>query len=226
MKLEAKALEKNPVFRTAKRAMALMKNKIFLSLFLVALGLSFLFSQSADQTGAVIMASIVLIVAALVNICFHLIPKERTKLDVFLAILNLIPIAAGVFCLISPGTVEPLVRYFFAVLTVVTNVMNLLDVLKLENKTSWRFYVGLIVSILMIFLGVIMFFAEDEDIVSMQQGVGLFLIINSLINLPYALRLHFAAKKAAKEAEKAEETAGREPGGPEEGENAAPPENR
>ncbi len=191
-------MKKNPVIRTAKWAISLMKNQIVLSLVLLIQGVIFIVAPSGDMTGAVTIIAIILIVAALINIGIHLIPKEREKIDIFLSVINLLLIGVCVFSLISPSTVEPLIRYFFAILTIFGNIANLIGVFKLENKKSWRFFVGLFVSVIMIGLGIAMFIAEESVIAAMQQGIGLFLIINSLMNIWYIIRLYFEAKRAKK----------------------------
>lgn len=195
MSLETKAMEKNPVVKTAKWAMSLLKNKIIISLLMLVTGILFLIAPSGNMNGTVIIIAIIVIVFALINICIHLIPKNRTKMDVFLAIVNLLLIGFSVFCLISPSTVEPIVRYVFAILTIITNLVNLIEVLKFENKKSWRFVVGLIVAIVMIGLGVAMIVAGEAVITSIQQGIGVFLIINALINIWYIISLAVKTRK-------------------------------
>lgn len=196
MSFETKAMEKNPVVKTAKWAMSLMKNKIIISLLMLVSGITFLVAPSGNMNGTVIIIAIIVIAFALINIGIHLIPKERTKMDIFLSVINVLLIAFSVFCLISPSTVEPIVRYVFAVLTIITNFVNLIEVLRFENKKSWRFVVGLIVAVIMIGLGIAMIIAGETVIAPMQQGIGVFLIINALINIWYIISLSIKVRKA------------------------------
>ncbi len=206
MSFETKAMEKNPVIKTAKWALSLMKNKIIVSLFMLVTGIMFIVAPSGNMNGIVMIAAVIIIVAALINIGIHLIPKDRTKMDIFLAIINILIIAFAVFCLISPATVEPFVKIIFAVLTIVTNLVNLIEVLRFENKKSVRFFVGLFVAIIMIGLGIAMLVAGEQVIANMQQGIGVFLIINSIINIWYIIVLSYKARKARKAAEKLAES--------------------
>ena len=196
MSFETKAMEKNPVVKTAKWAMSLMKSKIIISLLMLVSGITFLVAPSGNMNGTVIIIAIIVIAFALINIGIHLIPKERTKMEIFLSVINVLLIAFSVFCLISPSTVEPIVRYVFAVLTIITNFVNLIEVLRFENKKSWRFVVGLIVAVIMIGLGIAMIIAGETVIASMQQGIGVFLIINALINIWYIISLSIKVRKA------------------------------
>ncbi len=200
MSFETKAMKKNPVINTAKYIMSLMKNKIIVSLVMLVSGVMFLVAPSGDKNLTVILGAIFIIAAALINIGIHLIPKDRTKMDIFLSVINVLLIAFAVFCLISPSTIEPFVRVVCAVMTIFTNLVNLIEVFKFENKKSWRFVLGLFVAIIMIGLGVAMIIAGETVIASMQQGIGLFLIINALINIWYIVRLSIEARKAKKKA--------------------------
>ncbi len=198
MKKETNAMEKNPVVRTAKWALSMMKNKIVVTLMMLVTGILFLVSPSGNMNGIVIAAAVVLIAAAAINIGIHLIPKDRTGTDLFLSVINVIIIIFAVWCLLSPAAVEPYVRILVAVFTILANLVNLFEVFRLENKKSWRFFFGLITAVIMIGLGIGMIVAGEKVIASMQQGIGIFLIINSLINLWYIIRLGSEAKKAGK----------------------------
>ena len=178
--------------------MSLMKNKIIVSLLMLVSGILFLVAPSGNMNGTVITIAIIVIVFALINIGIHLIPKDRTKMDIFLSVVNVLLIGFSVFCLIFPSTVEPIVRYVFAVLTIISNLVNLIEVLKFENKKSWRFAVGLIVAVIMIGLGIGMLIAGETVIASMQQGIGVFLIINAVINIWYIIHLWIEAKRTKK----------------------------
>jgi len=194
------AMEKNPIIKTAKWAMSMMKNKIIVSLVMIATGFMFLLTPSGNMNGMVIIIAIIIIAAALINIAIHLIPKDRTKMDIFLSIINLLLIIFGVFCLITPATVEPAVKFIFAVFTIVTNFISLIEVFRIENKKSLVFFLGLFVAIIMIGLGIAMLVAGDKVIASIQQGIGVFLIINSVVNIWYIIRLGIKARKEKKAA--------------------------
>ena len=200
MSLETKAMEKNPVVKTAKWAMSMMKNKIIISLVMLVTGILYVAAPTGNMNTTVVVIAVILIAAALINVGIHLIPKERTKTDIFLAAINIILIGFAVFCIISPSTVEPIVRYIFGVVMIVTNLVNLFETFRLEDKKSWKFFVGLFVAVIMIGLGIAMLIAGETVIASMQQGIGVFLIINALINIWYIIRLRIEAKKAAKAA--------------------------
>ncbi|MCR5274668.1 MAG: DUF308 domain-containing protein, partial [Clostridiales bacterium] len=117
-----------------------------------------------------------------------------------LSVVNVLLIGFSVFCLITPATVEPVVRYIFAVVMILTNLVNLVETFRFEDKKSWKFFVGLFVAVIMIGLGIAMIVAGETVIASMQQGIGVFLIINALINIWYIIRLRLEAKKAKKAA--------------------------
>jgi len=200
MSFETKAMEKNPVVKTAKWAMSLMKNKIIISLLMLVTGILYVAAPTGNMNGTVVIIAIIVILFALINIGIHLIPKERTKMDIFLSVVNVLLIGFSVFCLITPATVEPVVRYIFAVVMILTNLVNLVETFRFEDKKSWKFFVGLFVAVIMIGLGIAMIVAGETVIASMQQGIGVFLIINALINIWYIIRLAAEAKKAEKAA--------------------------
>ncbi len=196
--MENKSVENNPVVRTAKWALSLMKNKIVVSLLMILTGIIFLVSPSGNMNGMVVTVSIVLICAAAVSMIFHLVPKGRTKLDFLFSAIDLLLIAFAIFCLISPSTVEPFLRTVIAIITILTNLVNLVGVLRMENKKSFAFFLGLFVALIMIGLGVAMLIAGEAKIAAMQQGIGIFLIINSVVNIWYIIRLGIRARRGGK----------------------------
>ncbi len=200
MNFETKAMEKNPVVKTAKWALSMMNNKIVISVSMLVSGVIYMVAPGGNMNGTVVTIAIVLIAAALINIGIHLIPRERTGSDFFLSFVNLLLVGFGVFCLISPSAIEPVVRYIFAVITIITNLVNMIEIFKLEEKRSWKFFVGLFVAIIMIGLGVAMIIAGETVIASMQQGIGIFLVIDALINIWYIVRLGMEARSARKAA--------------------------
>ena len=199
MRLETRALEKNPVFRTARWAMNIMKNRTVIMLSLLVTGLTYLLLPMGNMNATVIIAAIALIVTASINIYIHLSPWDRTGQDVFWAVVNGLLIAFAVFCLISPGTIEPIVRYLFALVTIVTNIINIRDLWKLERRGNWKFYLGVGVAVVMIGFGIGLMVAGERAIESMQQILGAFLTVNALINLGYIIRINREVRKMEQE---------------------------
>ncbi len=108
--------------------------------------------------------------------------------------MNAVFAAAGVFCLVSPQTVEPYVRVIVGVVTMMTGAVNLIETLKIEKKRSWQFAVGLIAAIVMMALGFTMTVAGETRIEQVQQSSGIFLILSAILNIWYSLRLRQAGK--------------------------------
>ncbi len=198
MKQNNSVMEKNPVVRTAKLAMSLLKNKLIASLILLIQGILFIASPSDNMQMTVQIGAAVIILACTVNILLHLLHKDRSKSDIVLSVLNLIVIAAGIFCLISPQTVEPGVRVLVGIVMILTNLVNLIETLKLEERHTWKFAVGNITAIVMMGLGVVLAFTSGQKAVVMQQAIGIFLILNALTNIWYIFRLRHAGKKASR----------------------------
>ncbi len=198
MKQNNSVMEKNPVVRTAKLAVSLMKNKLIASLLLLIQGILFIVSPTGTMQMTVQIGAVVIILACAVNILLHLLHKDRTKADIVLSVLNMIVIAAGVFCLISPQTVEPYVRVLVGIVMILTNLVNLIETLKLEERHSWKFAVGTIAAIVMMGLGVVLAFTSGQKAVAMQQAIGVFLILNALTNIWYVFRLRHAERKASR----------------------------
>lgn len=185
---------KNPLMRTARLAASLMKNQIITSLILLFQGLLFFFLPSGDLAGFVQMMAVVLLLAAGVNILVHWFSRERSNTDIYLIGANMALAAFAIYCLILPDEVEPAVRLVLAVITIVCNGINLVSVLKLENKKTWRFAVGLGAAIAWLVLGVAMLFAPEEVIAGIQRGIGLLLVLNALTNIWYILRMQAARR--------------------------------
>ena len=186
MNKNAVVLDKNPVVRTAKWVISLIKNKLIASLILLVQGILFIVCPVGNSTGTVQIGAVIVILACAVNIALHLLHKDKTKLDYGLSFLNALVIAAAVFCLADPAAVEPYVRAV---------AVNLVETLKLEKKRTWMFIVSLIVSIVMMGLGTAMVFAGELKIAFMQQSIGIFLILNALMNIWYLFRLRQAGNR-------------------------------
>lgn len=189
MKNKTSIAQKNPVVRTAKWAVSLMKNKLIASLLLLIQGIVFIASPAGNMQSIVQVGAVVAILACAVNILLHLKQKEKSKLDYILSVLNGVVIVAGIYCFVCPQAIEPYVRRIIGIIMILTNTVNLIETLKVEKKKDWKFAVGVIASIVMMGLGVAMTFASELKIAFMQQSIGVFLILNALINIWYIIRL-------------------------------------
>ena len=74
MSFETKAMEKNPVVKTAKRAMSLLKNKIIISLMMLVTGILFLVAPSGNMNGTVVAIAVIVILLALINTWYIVSP--------------------------------------------------------------------------------------------------------------------------------------------------------
>lgn len=153
MKQSAIVLDENPVVNTGRWALGLMKNKLVASVMLLIQGILFIAAPQGKSRGTVQIASVVVILACAVNIALHIRQKRKTALSCALILLNAILLAAAIFCLISPQTVEPYVRIVCGVITLISGLINLIETLKIEKKKNWRFAVGLIAAIVTMALG-------------------------------------------------------------------------
>ncbi|MBR0217499.1 MAG: DUF308 domain-containing protein [Clostridia bacterium] len=194
MKENQTVLRKNPVVRTGKWAVSLMKNKLVASLMLLAQGILFIVTPQGDMKSLVQIASVIVIVACVINILLHLAQKNKSFITGLLMLLNVLFIAVAIYCLISPQTVEPYVRIIFGVITVLSGLINLAETLKIEKRNSWQRAVGIIAALFMIGLGVAMMIASTARIEMVQQSSGIFLILSSLLNIWYVIRLKLADK--------------------------------
>ena len=189
MKQSSIVLDENPVVNTGRWAIGLMKNKLVASVMLLIQGILFIAAPQGKSRGTVQIASVIVILACAVNIVLHIRQKRKTALSCALILLNAVLLATAIFCLISPQTVEPYVRIVCGVITLISGLINLIETLKIEKKKNWRFAVGIIAAIVTMALGTTMIFASVAKIEMMQQSIGVFLILNALINIWYILRL-------------------------------------
>lgn len=73
MKKGSSVMEKNPVVRTAKWAVSLMKNKLIASLVLLIQGILFIVSPAGNMISTVQIGAVVVIMACVANILLHLL---------------------------------------------------------------------------------------------------------------------------------------------------------
>lgn len=187
-------VQKNPVVRTGKWAISLMKNKLIASLMLLIQGILFIAAPQGNMSGTVQIAAMVVIVACAVNILLHLMQKNRSFINYMLTIINVAFIAVAVFCLVYPQIVEPYVRVVVGAITALTGLVNLAETLKIERRKSWQKAVSVIAAIVMTGLGVTMMIASTAKVELVQQSAGIFLILSALLNIWYMIRLKQASK--------------------------------
>ena len=166
-----------------------MKNKLIASLMLLVQGILFIAAPQGDMTGTVQIAAVVVIVACAINILLHLMQKNKGIVNYILTIINAVFIAAAVFCLVSPQTVEPYVRIVVGAITALIGLINLAETLKIEKTKSWQKAVGVIAAIVMTGLGVTMMIASAAKVELVQQSAGIFLILSAVLNIWYMIRL-------------------------------------
>lgn len=194
MKERQIVMQNNPVVRTGKWAVNLTKNKLIASLMLLVQGILFIAAPQGNMSGTVQIAAGVVIAACAVNILLHLVQKNKGFINYLLTVINALFIAAAVFCLVSPQTIEPYVRVIVGAITALTGLINLVETLKIEKRKTWQKAIGVIAAIVMIGLGVTMMIASAAEVELVQQSTGGFLILSALLNIWYAIRLKHASK--------------------------------
>ena len=194
MKERQIVMQKNPVVRTGKWAVNLTKNKLIASLMLLVQGILFIAAPQGNMSGTVQIAAGVVIAACAVNILLHLMQKNKGFINYLLTVINALFIAAAVFCLVSPQTIEPYVRVIVGAITALTGLINLVETLKIEKRKTWQKAIGVIAAIVMLGLGVTMMIASAAEVELVQQSTGGFLILSALLNIWYAIRLKHASK--------------------------------
>ena len=189
----------NPVFRTAKGILKVLQNKTIASLMLLGQGVLFLVSPSGDMKPTIRISAGLIILVALIMIFLHLrhSPK-RSKPDVVIAVFNGLLIPAAIFCMVSPQTIEPFVRFAVGIVTILTGLLNLIQTLKIENKKDWKFVVSVIGAVAIMGLGVVMMAAQVESIAVTQRVIGTFLVLNGLANIWYIIQLRRKMKEERK----------------------------
>jgi len=184
------------VFRTAKSILKLLQNKIIASLMLLGQGVLFLVSPSGDMKPTIRISAGLIILVALIVIFLHLIhTRKRNALDIAIGVFNGLLIPAAVFCLVSPQSVEPFVRFAVGIVTIVTGLLNLVETLKIKNRKDWKFVVSVIGAVAVMGLGIVMAAARVEDVAVTQRVIGIFLALNGLANIWYALQLRRKMKE-------------------------------
>jgi len=197
MKRKPKETKKNPVFRTAKSILKLLQNKVIASLMLLGQGVLFLASPSGDMKPTIRISAGLIILVALIMLFLHLRhPQKRNVLDIVIAVFNGLLIPAAIYCLISPETIEPFVRFAVGIVTIVTGLLNLIETLKIKNRKDWKFIVSVAVAVMG--LGIVMTAAGVEDIAVTQRVIGIFLALNGLANIWYIVQLHRKIKEDRK----------------------------
>ena len=184
------------MFRTAKSILKLLQNKIIASLMLLGQGVLFLVSPSGDMKPTIRISAGLIILVALIVIFLHLIhTRKRNALDIAIGVFNGLLIPAAVFCLVSPQSVEPFVRFAVGIVTIVTGLLNLVETLKIKNRKDWKFVVSVIGAVAVMGLGIVMAAARVEDVAVTQRVIGIFLALNGLANIWYALQLRRKMKE-------------------------------
>ena len=206
-------IKKNPVIKTFKWALSLMKNQIVFSLILLVQGSLYLFLPSGRIEPMVIVGSVVIGLAALANVYLHLAVIDKTKLDYLLAFLNVLIALFAVFCIFKPSIVKEYVRWVVGCSMLIANFFNLIGVFKIERKKSVYFIFGVLGAVALMALGAFTIFASEKTIEEIQRPIGVVLILNALINIWYIFRMWRASRKKRR----AENTA------PEDGKDAVPP---
>ena len=115
-----------------------------------------------------------------------------------IAVFNGLLIPAAAFCLVSPETIEPFVRFAVGIVTIVTGLLNLIETLKIKNRKDWKFIVSVAGAVAIMGLGIVMTAARVEDVAVTQRVIGIFLALNGLANIWYIVQLHRKIKEDRK----------------------------
>lgn len=202
--------KENPVFRTAKGILKVLQNKIVASVMLLGQGVLFLVSPSGDMKPTIRISAGLIILTALILIFLRLRNRpKRSVADRAIVIFYGLLISAAVFCLASPQTIEPFVRFAVGIVTIVTGLLNLIETLRIKKgRKDWKFVVSVIGAAAMMGLGIVMIAAPPEDIAVTQRVIGIFLALNGLANIWFIVQLRRKMKEESR-AQKDKSAAGK-----------------
>ena len=140
-------------------------------------------------------------VVSLVLIILHLKQPKKSALDIAIAVFNGLLIPAAAFCLASPHTIEPFVRFAVGIVTIVTGLINLIETLKIKNKKDWKFVVSVAGAVALIALGIVMAAAHVDSVAVTQRVIGIFLVLNAVANIWYFIQFRREARESERSTE-------------------------
>ena len=193
--------EQSPVIRTAKHVVRLLQNKVVGSLMLFGQGILFLIAPSGDLSPTIRLSAGIIILVCLIMIFLRMRRRKKSKLDIALTVFQGVIIAAAAFFLISPDPIEQYVRIAVGAITIITALVNLIEILKIKNRKDWKFIVSIIGALAIAALGVMMIVAREEDIAVMQRSIGAILILNAVVNIWYIVQLRQELRQAQQTAD-------------------------
>ena len=193
--------KRSPVIRTAKGVLRLMQNKVIASLMMLGQGVLFLISPSGDMKPTIRISAGLIILVSLVLIILHLKQPKKSALDIAIAVFNGLLIPAAAFCLASPHTIEPFVRFAVGIVTIVTGLINLIETLKIKNKKDWKFVVSVAGAVALIALGIVMAAAHVDSVAVTQRVIGIFLVLNAVANIWYFIQFRREARESERSTE-------------------------
>ena len=193
--------KRSPVIRTAKGVLRLMQNKVIASLMMLGQGVLFLISPSGDMKPTIRISAGLIILVSLVLIILHLKQPKMSALDIAIAVFNGLLIPAAAFCLASPHTIEPFVRFAVGIVTIVTGLINLIETLNIKNKKDWKFVVSVAGAVALIALGIVMAAAHVDSVAVTQRVIGIFLVLNAVANIWYFIQFRREARESERSTE-------------------------
>ncbi len=165
----------------------LWKDYIFSAVLTIVAGvLITLFHSVAIDVVCIALGIATLILGIISIIRFIKEPLVSNRLGLF---FGLILSAVGVYIICVPTVLANLVAVVFGIVILYHGIIDCVQTVSLRKVNYKYWYVGLIISILTILSGIVMIILQNRVIKSLTLLLGIFLIIEGVMNLWMAVKV-------------------------------------
>ncbi len=170
--------------------MTLKRDRILSGIALLVIGILFLAAPTSSSLVIATVIGIILILEGLMRGYVALRKKEKDLSTKAVLVLACILIVLGITLVVNPGILVAYSYIIFGIVLILNAMSNIIGVLKGEIQVEGNKLIYILMSAVLAVAGVIMLFNPFSAANVMMRIIGAMLIVDGIVNLLIAWKIH------------------------------------
>ena len=146
----------SPFQRLGGFANFIRKNRLIMTLFLLVQGILTLLTAYNPMLGSAKVTAVLIGAAGLISLIGYLVEKEK-KIGIWvMAVISAALLGIGIYFFLNPDVLALALHVVFGIIVILTGLQNLIQALKVEEKSGAGWWISLITALIAVVVGILM----------------------------------------------------------------------
>lgn len=173
---------------------AIQRNRLIMALILLVQGIMILWNPIGAMLGAGQVTAALIALAGLLTLIGYIREKEKSNTTYLLMALSAVIMGVGIFSIIQPGCIAAAMKVILGLTVALNGCANLLQALKVEEKSGAPWWVSLIGAAAAIVVGVLLVIYPFDSGAVLERFMAVSLIYTAINDLWAMYQLRKASK--------------------------------